>query len=76
MLNSAPSFHYSACLNSCEVDSILHEEMKAHKATCSLEEMKCPNGCGKVLQRQSMGNYTEVECPVDCQYSQLELRRV
>ena len=48
MLNSAPSFHYPACPNSCEVDSILHEDMEAHKATGSLEEMKCPNHCGKL----------------------------
>ena len=45
-----------------------------HKATCLLEEIQCPNDCGKVLQRQSMANHTEVECPhrkVDCQYCQL-----
>ena len=62
------------CPNSCGVDSILREDMEAHKATCPLEDIECPNDCGKVLQRQSMANHIEVECPrrkVDCQYCQL-----
>ena len=62
------------CPNSCGVDAILREDMKAHKATCPLEDIECPNDCGKVLQRQSMANHIEVECPrrkVDCQYCQL-----
>ena len=62
------------CPNSCGIDSILRENMKAHKATCPLEEIECPNDCSKILQRQSIGSHTEVECPrrkVDCQYCQL-----
>ena len=45
-----------------------------HKLTCPLEEIECLNDCGKVSQRQSMGNHVETECPccnVDCQYCQL-----
>ena len=62
------------CPNSCGVDFILREDMEAHKATCPLEEIQCPNDCDKCLQRQSMANHIEVECPcrkVDCQYCQL-----
>ena len=59
------------CPNSCGVDSILREDMEAHKTNCPLEEIKCPNDCSGMLQRQLMTNHVETECTrrkVICQY--------
>ena len=38
---------------------------------CQLEEVKCPNECGKMIQRQYLSSRVETECPhrkVNCQY--------
>ena len=56
------------------MENIFREVMEAHKKTCPLEEIKYPNDCGKILQRQLMDDHVETEClrrQIDCQYCQL-----
>ena len=38
---------------------------------CQLEEVKCSNECGKMIQRRYLTNHVETECPrrkINCQY--------
>ena len=42
---------------------------------CQFEEVKCPNGCGKMLQRRNLTSHVETECSrrkVDCRYCHIK----
>ena len=59
------------CPNKCEIGSVPHEEMEAHRKECPFEIVKCSITCGKMLQRQYLTSHVETECPcrkADCQY--------
>jgi len=46
-------------------------DINSHLDDCQFEEVACPNNCGTDLQRKSVNDHLENECPrrkVDCQY--------
>ncbi|XP_065914424.1 TNF receptor-associated factor 4-like [Dysidea avara] len=56
-----PKYHLP-CPNQCEIESILHEDMKAHKQNCPLEKVACSNECGMILQRCYLTLHIKERC--------------
>jgi len=49
-----------------------------HSDGCQFEDMKCPNGCGKMLQRNHLTSHVENECSsrkVHCRYCRMRGER-
>jgi len=61
------------CPNDCGVCEIPREDVDDHREVCPLEQVVCPYKCEGFLQRHSLQNHIENECPrriVSCQYCQ------
>ena len=60
------------CPNKCKIGSIPRENLQKHLSDeCVLQNVKCTNKCGIVLQRQYLSYHLKSECPcrkVKCQY--------
>ena len=60
------------CPNKCKIGSIPRENLQKHLSDeCMLQNVKCSNKCGIILQRQFLNYHLKSECPcrkVKCQY--------
>ena len=66
-----PKFPIS-CPNKCFVNNIYRENLQKHlDDECILQNVKCINKCGVLLQRQYLAYHLKSECPLrssECQY--------